>query len=105
MLSRAATLATFGCPLAEEALGPEDEDQDQKGEDDRLGPVAARGMPVQPLVERLDQADQDRPEDGAREVADPAEDGRREGDQAQLEALVEADRPGIERVEQARDPR
>src|SRR6266550_6657895 len=94
-MSDRATLATFRCPLAEEALGPEDQDQDQEGEDDRLGPVAPRGVPAQPLVERLDEADQHRAEDGARQVADPAEHGRGERDQAELEALIEADRPGV----------
>src|SRR5437899_3079543 len=88
-MSDRATLATLRCPLAEEAFGPEDEDQDQDREDERLRPVASRGVPAESLVERLDQADQHGSEDRPRQIADPAEDGCGEGDQAELEALVE----------------
>ena len=57
-------------------------------------------VPVEPFVERLDQPDQDRAEDGARQVADAAEHGRGERDQPELEALVEAHGRHVERVEQ-----
>ena len=56
-------------------------------------------VPVQALVERLDQPDQDGAEDGARQVADAAEHGGREGDQPELEALVEPHGRHVERVE------
>ena len=46
---------------------------------------------VSALVEGLDQADQQRAEHGAGQVADPAEHGGGERDQPELEALVEAD--------------
>ena len=38
----AAPLRALRRALAEQALGPEDEDRDQDPEDDRAGPVAAR---------------------------------------------------------------
>src|ERR1700756_1069410 len=70
-MSDRAVLATFRRPLSEEALGPEDQDQDQEPEDDRLGPVASWSVPAEPFVERLDEADQDRSQDGPGQVADP----------------------------------
>src|SRR5215211_6837806 len=88
--------------LAEDALGPEDEDRDQHREDDRAGPVAPRRGPRETLVEGLNQADHDRAEDGAAQVADPAEDGGGECDQAELEAAVVAD-VELEQEEQASD--
>src|SRR4029079_17708256 len=91
-----ATLATLRSPFAEEALGAEDEDDDQDPEHHRLRPVAARRVPAEPLVEGLDQPDQQGPEDGPREVADAAEHRSGEGDQPELEALVEADRARVE---------
>ena len=60
---------------------------------------------VEPLVERLDQADQERAEQRAGEVADAAEHGGREGDQAELEALVVADGREVEQEEHARPRR
>ena len=64
---------------------------------------------VEALVERLDEPDHDRADDGAREVADAAEHGRGERDQAELEAgvvahvvLEEEDEPG-DRGERARE--
>src|SRR5207247_389863 len=74
--------------LAEQALGPEHEDQDQDAEDDRLCPVASRRVPVQTFVERLDEADAEGAEDGARKVADPTENGGGEREQTELEPLV-----------------
>ncbi len=56
-------------------------------------------VPVEPLVEGLDQPDQDRAEDGARQVADAAQHGGRERDQPELEALVVAHGRHVERVE------
>src|SRR3954471_12933224 len=99
-----ATLATLRGPLAEEALGAEDEDDDQDREHHRLGPVAPRRVPAEPLVESLDQPDQQGPENGSGKVADAAEHRRREGDQPELEALVEADRACVERVEKTGHP-
>src|SRR6478736_2565833 len=95
--------ATFRRPLAQQALGSEHEDEDQDREDDRLRPFRARRMPGEPLVELLDQADQDRAQDRAGEVADSAEHGGGERDQPELEALVVADVRRVERVQQARD--
>ena len=70
--------------------GPEDEDQDQDPEHDRAGPVGAGREPGEALVEGLDEADHERAEDGAGEVADPAEHGGGERDQPELEARVVA---------------
>src|SRR5690348_12773879 len=67
--SRLRTSAAFRCPLAQQALWPEDEDEDEDREHDRLRPVAARRVPAQAFVERLDEADAERAEDGARQVA------------------------------------
>src|SRR6185437_1293843 len=78
--------AAFRRPLAEEALGPEDEDEDQDPEHDRLGPVGPGRVPVEALVEGLDAPDHDRAENGAGQIPDPAEHGGRERDQAELEA-------------------
>src|SRR5215510_6421979 len=97
-----ARLATFGRPFSEQALGPEDEDEDQDREHDRLRPVAPRHVPGEALVEGLDEADAQCAEHGAGEVADPAQDGRGEGDQPELEALVE---PHLGEVEDVRQPR
>src|SRR4051812_34991291 len=97
---RTATSASLRRPLAEQALRPEDEDQDQDREHDRLRPIAA-GSPWQAFVERLDEPDADRAEDRAGQVADTAEDGGRERDQAELEALVVPDVGHIQRVEEA----
>src|SRR3954465_4481928 len=97
---RTATSASLRRPLAEQALGPEDEDQDQYREHDRLGPVAAGG-PWQAFVERLDEPDTDRAKDRAGQVADSAEHGGRERDQAELESLVVPDVRHVQRVEQA----
>ena len=57
---------------------------------------------VQALVERLDEADAERAEHGAGQVADPAEHGRGERDQPELEAGVVAHLPEVEGVERAR---
>src|SRR5436305_1027817 len=84
---RINALPAFRRPLAEEALGAEDEDQDEDREHDRLRPVGPRHVPRQALVPRLDQADQRRAEDGAGEVPGAAEHRGRERDQAELEAL------------------
>src|SRR5262249_61037741 len=40
-------LAAFWCSLAEEPLGPEDENQDQDREDDRLRPVGTGRVPAE----------------------------------------------------------
>src|SRR5207237_8744458 len=82
------TSAAFRGPLAEKALGAEDEDQDQDREDDRLRPVAPRRMPGQRVVERLHETDDQCAEHGAGEVPDPAEHGGGEGGQPELEPLV-----------------
>src|SRR3954471_9702477 len=57
------TSDAFGRAFAEQALGAEHEDEDEDREDDRLGPVAAGAVPLQALVERLDEADAERAED------------------------------------------
>src|SRR2546421_7590309 len=44
-------------PLAEQALGAEDQDQDQDAEDDGLGPLGSRRADREALVEGLDQPD------------------------------------------------
>ena len=54
----------------------------------------------QPLVVGLDQADQERAEHGAGQVADAAEHGGGEGDQAEREALVVANHRLRERVDE-----
>src|SRR5207244_11001383 len=74
--------------LAEQALGTEHEDQDQDREHDRLGPVAPWGVPGQPLVELLDQPDQDRAQYSPGQVSDPPEQRGRERDQPTSKALV-----------------
>ena len=50
-----------------------------------------RACPGEAVVEGLDQADAERAEHGAGQVADPAEHGRGEREQAEREAGVEAD--------------
>src|SRR3712207_8767800 len=50
--------------------------------------AAERVPPAQPLVEGLDQPDDERAENGAGQVADPAEHRRGKRDQAELEARV-----------------
>src|SRR4051812_38451036 len=90
----------FRCSLAEQSLGTEHEDEDQDREDDRLGPVAAGAVPAQTLVERLDEADAERAEHGARQVADSAEHGGGERDQAELVARVVTDLPEVEGVDE-----
>src|SRR5712691_7030667 len=59
MTLRRATLASLGGSLAENSLRTEDEDRDQDREDDRLGPLRAGAVPGKPLVEVLDQTDQE----------------------------------------------
>src|SRR4051794_22276871 len=73
--------------LAQQALRLEHHEQDEDGEDDGLVPLLAEAEAV---VEGLDQADQEAADDGAVEVADAAEHGRRERDEAELEAGVVA---------------
>ena len=89
--------------LAEQALRPEDEDQDEQDEDDRLGPVGPGRVPGEAVVEVLDEADQVAAERGARDVADAAEHGRREGEQADAEAEVEARLREVGEVDEAAD--
>jgi hypothetical protein len=60
-------------------------------------------VPGEALVEGLDQPDQDGADDRAREVADPAEDGGRERDQAEREARVVAD-VELDEVKHGADP-
>src|SRR5262245_56288607 len=95
-------------PLPEDALRPEHEHDDQDPEDDRARPVAPR-RPVEPLVQSLHAADHHCPQHRSGEVPDPAEHGRGERDQPELEARVvahvelqEVDEPG-DRGERARD--
>src|ERR687898_3429355 len=92
-------LATFGYPLTEEPFGPEDEDDDQDREDDRLGPVASRRRPAEAVVDPLDHRDRESAQHGARQVPDPADDRSRERDQAEAEALVVTDVRDVERIE------
>src|SRR4051812_2876981 len=94
------TSDAFRCSLAEQSLGTEHEDEDQDREDDRLGPVAAGAVPAQTLVEGLDEADAERAEHGARQVADTAEHGGGERDQAELVARVVTDLPEVEGIDE-----
>ena len=71
--------------------GRKNEGGDQDREDERPRPVAS-GSSVQALVPGLDQPDHEPSDDGAIEVADPAEHGSRERDQSELEAGVVAER-------------
>src|SRR5690348_16378422 len=57
-------------------------------------------MPVEALVPALEQTDQERAEDGTRQIADTAEDGRGERDQTELEALVVADAREVQGVDE-----
>src|SRR5438876_443176 len=57
---RRFTSSAFRRPLAEQPFGPEDEDQDEDREDDRLRPVAAGRVPAEPVVVCLDEADRER---------------------------------------------
>jgi hypothetical protein len=82
---------SLGRLLAQQTLWTEDEDSNKDCEDDRARPVTARREPREALVEGLDEPDDERAQDGAGEIADTAEDGRGEGDQAELEARVVAD--------------
>src|SRR3954449_13379092 len=94
------TAPSSGLPrlLAEQSLRLEDHDQDQVGEHDHGGPVAA-----DPAVgELLDDPDDEPAEHGAAEVADPAHHRRGEGDQAGAEALEEPDLRLVERVDETR---
>ena len=54
-----------GVLLAEQALGPEDEDHDQDREDDRTASSRARRVPGEALDEGLDQADEEPAEHSA----------------------------------------
>src|ERR1043166_9459210 len=87
----AATLRPLRRALAQQALRAEDQDHDQDREHERLGPLAPRGVPERALVEGLDLPDDERPQNGAGQVADPAEDGGGERDQAEREPGVVAD--------------
>ena len=58
-------------------------------------------MPRQTVVVRGDQADAERAERGAGEVADPAQDGRREGEQPELEPEIESRLGVVRDVEHA----
>jgi hypothetical protein len=97
-----STSATLRLILSETPFRPEDEDHDQDREHDRLRPVGPRHVPREALVPRLDQADRDGAEDGARQVADAAEHRGGERDQPKLEALVEPHRRRPQRVERPR---
>src|SRR5581483_8844945 len=85
---------TFRRSFAEQPLGAEHEDEDEDREDDRLRPVASRRVPHEPLVERLDESDEDR----AGQVPDAPENSGRERNQAELVARVVPDLPEVERV-------
>src|SRR5947199_1486256 len=76
--------------LAEDALGLEDHDHDEDREDDGLAPLLAEPHAV---VQVLDDPDEEAAEDGARQVADPAEHRRGERDEAQAEAGVPPGEP------------
>src|SRR5581483_6092602 len=66
---------------AEQAVGPEQQDQDQDGEDQRLAPL----LPGVPAAERPDQADDEPAEDRPGDVPDPAQHRRGERVDAVLE--------------------
>src|SRR3954466_13043473 len=93
------TAPSSGLPrlLAEQPLRLEDHDQDQVGEHDHGGPVAA-----DPAVgELLDDPDDEAAEHRAAEVADAAHDGGGERDEAGAEALEEPHLRLVERVDEA----
>src|SRR5271169_1014156 len=79
------TSGAFRRSLAQQALRTEHEDQDENREHDRLRPVGSRRVPGQPFVEGLDEADAQRTEDRARQVADPAQHRCGERDQTERE--------------------
>src|SRR6185312_13204025 len=61
--ARAAPSGSLRRALAEQALRPEDQDRDQDREDERPRPVTTGREPRKPLVEGLDQPDQERADD------------------------------------------
>src|SRR3954447_24069008 len=73
---------------AEQAVRPEQQDQDQDREDQGLAPLLADVL----AAERADEADHDPAEHGPGDVADPAEDRRGEGVHPVLEPHLVADR-------------
>src|SRR5918911_2214977 len=88
----------FRRDLAEDALGLEDHEHDEDREDDRLAPRLTEAHAV---VQVLDDPDDEAAEDGAGEVADPAEHGGGERDEAQAEAGVPPGEPVGLQVEDA----
>src|SRR6185436_16922117 len=80
---------------AEEARGPEDEQEDEDSEDEGARPLLAHVL----AAERPDEADDDPAEHRARQVADPAQHRGREGVEAVLVAHLErhrADRQAVD---------
>src|SRR5207245_9538465 len=71
-----------GRPRAQQALGPEDEHEDEDREDDRVGPASGDVL----VAPRRQEPDEETAERGAGHVADAAEDSRGEGAQACLVA-------------------
>src|SRR5207249_12004410 len=64
----------FGRALAHEAVGTEDEDENEDREDDRVGPAGGNVL----VAPRRQEADEEAAERRARHVADAAEHGRGE---------------------------
>ena len=83
--------------LAEEAGGLEHQDRDQDPEDEGVRPVRRE----EAVTERIDEAEDERAEHGALQVADPAEDGRRERVEAEPEAEVPDRRVVVEDLDDA----
>src|SRR5205823_14982738 len=79
---------SFWHGLAEDARGPEDQDEDEDSKHHHLGPFGVD----KEVAECLDYPDEQAAQGGAADVADAAEDGAGEGEEAAAEALQE---PGV----------
>src|SRR5881397_1905234 len=90
-----------GRPLAEQPVGPEDQDDDEDREHDRVGP--ARGDVL--VAPRGQKADEEAAEGGAAHAADPAEYGGGEGAQPGLVAHPPHADVVVHALDQPRRPR
>src|SRR5579884_3868570 len=75
---------TVGHPHAEQSAGPQGQHQDQHGEDDRVAPLPAQ----QVAAEDVNEPDEETAQAGAEDVADAAQHGGGEGDDAEAETQV-----------------
>src|SRR6185295_4707890 len=79
--------------LSENSTRSEDDHQDQNAEQHRLSPFLTREEPEAAVVQRLDDTDQHATDHRAEQVADPAEHGCGEGNEAKTKAGVVASLP------------